>query len=193
VDNTPIGTPSDPTAGTPAEGDYYPQALDAFREGNSKNALRLAGHAAVDNPRDPNVHLLLSLAMFADGNFQGAAVEAHAIAGAGAKVDWPTIMGFYNNNVELYTVQLRLLEAYVVKNPSLAPARFLLGFHYLAEGHKPAAQKEFLQALNAVPQDPISADLLTQAGGKVPESMARQLKEIPGHAPGQTAGTTMTH
>ena len=49
------------------EGDYYARALEAFNEGNYGSALRLAGHAAVDNPRDPNVHLLLSLSMFARG------------------------------------------------------------------------------------------------------------------------------
>jgi tetratricopeptide (TPR) repeat protein len=179
---------STPTA-TPSEGDYYAQALEAFREGNYKSALRLAGHAAVDNPRDPNMHLLLSLSMFAEGNYQGAAVEAHAIAAAGTKVDWPAVMGFYNNNVDAYTTQLRALEAYVVKNPSSAAARFLLGFHYLAEGHKAAAQTEFLQALNAFPQDPITADLLTQAGGHVPDSVERQLKETPG----QTAAPNMMH
>ena len=107
-------------------------------------------------------------------------MEAHAVSAMGAKVDWPSLIGFYNNSVAAYTSQLRDLEAYVRRNPSSAPARFLLGFHYLAEGHKPAAQTELLQAVNAVPHDPITADLLTQAGGRVPESVARQLKENPG-------------
>ena len=63
ADNTPIETPIE----TPAEGDYSARALEAFHEGSYQNAFRLAGHAAVDSPRDPNVHLLLSLSMFASG------------------------------------------------------------------------------------------------------------------------------
>ncbi len=188
ADNTPIETAPTHRSGRRPRTIIYARALETFREGSYASALRLAGHAAMDNPRDPNVHLLLSLSMFALGNYQGAAAEAHAVAAMGAKVDWASLIGFYNNNVGTYTSQLRALEAYVTKNPSLTAARFLVGFHYLAEGHKDAAQTELLPVVNAVPQDRITADLLTQAGGHVPESVARQLKEKPGHAPEQTPG-----
>ena len=188
ADSTPIETPIETPIGTRPRAIITLGRWKPSTKGATQDAFRLAGHAAVDNPRDPNVHLLLSLSMFALGNYQGAAVEAHAVAAMGAKVDWPSLIGFYNNNVDVYTTQLRALEAYVTKNPSSAAARFLLGFHYLAEGHKAAAQTELLQVVNAVPQDRITADLLTQAGGRVPENVARQLKENPGHGPGQRPG-----
>jgi cytochrome c-type biogenesis protein CcmH/NrfG len=166
--------------------------LEAFREGSYASALRLAGHAAVDDPRDPNVHLLLSLSLFAQGNYQGAAAEAHAVAAMGAKVDWPSLIGFYNNKGDVYTSQLRALETYVGKNPSLTAARFLLGFHYLADGFKAAAQTELLPVVNAIPQDRITADLLTQAGGRVPESVAQHVKDNPRHDAGQTPSPKAT-
>jgi tetratricopeptide (TPR) repeat protein len=191
ADSTPIETASSTPIDTASASDYYAQALDAFHEGSYANALRLAGHAAVDNPRDPNVHLLLSLSMFALGNYQGAAAEAHAVAAMGAKVDWKSLIGFYNNDVSVYTSQARALEAYVTKNPSLSGARFLLGFHYLAQGFQDAARTELLPVVNAVPQDRITADLLTQAGGHVPESVARQLKENAGHDRGPTPGPSV--
>jgi tetratricopeptide (TPR) repeat protein len=189
ADNPPIEAP----AAAAAEGDYYARALEAFHEGSYTTAFRLAGHAAVDNPRDPNVHLLLSLSMFALGNYQGAAAEAHAVAAMGVKVDWPALIGFYNNSVDAYTSQLRALEAYVAKNPSQDAARFLLGFNYLAEGHKAAAQTQLLRVVNAVPQDRITADLLIQAGGRVPDNVARQLKGNPGHAPGPIPDPNAAH
>ena len=174
---------------TATESDYYARALEAFHEGSYATAERLAGHAAVDNPRDPNVHLLLSLSMFALGNYHGAAAEAHAVAAFGAKVDRPSLIGFYDNKVGTYASQMGSFgQAHLTKNPSSTAARFLLGFHYLAEGHKDAAQTQLLAVVNAVPPDRITADLLVQAGGRVPESVAQRLKENPGHEPGQTPG-----
>ena len=193
VDSTPTAvasnTPTDMASSTPidtaSESQYYSQALEAFRAGNYANALRFAGHAAIDNPRDPNVHLLASLSLFALGNYQGAAAEAHAVAAGGVKVDWTLLIGFYNNDASAYTTQLRALESYITKNPSSMAARFLLGFHYLAEGYKNAAQTELLAVVNAVPQDRISADLLVQAGGHVPENVAQKLKENAAHGLGK--------
>jgi hypothetical protein len=159
------------------ESDFYGQALDAFHRGDYQVALRLASHAAVDNPRDANVHLLLSLSMVALHNYNGAAMEAHAVAAMGAKVDWPALIGFYNNNVDAFAGQIRDLEDFAVKNQKSIPAHFLVGFLYLSEGHKDAAQHQLLLALEAAPQDRIAADLLTQAGGRIPESVARRLRE----------------
>jgi tetratricopeptide (TPR) repeat protein len=186
--STPAETASSTPIDTASASEYYSQALDAFHAGNYANALRFAGHAAIDNPRDPNVHLLLSLSLFALGNYPGAAAEAHAVAAGGVKVDWTSLIGFYNNDASAYTSQLRALESYITKNPSSMAARFLLGFHYLAEGYKDAAQKELLAVVNTVPQDRISADLLVQAGGHVPENVAQKLKENAAHAQGKAPG-----
>jgi hypothetical protein len=192
ADSTPIDTAPSTPIDTASANDYYARALEAFRAGSYASGLQLAEHAAVDNPRDPNVHLLLSLSMFALGSYQGAAAEARAVAAMGAKVDWTSLIGFYNNNVGIYTSQLRALETYVAKNPSSTAARFLIGFHYFAQGYQAAAQTQLLLVVNAVPQDRITADLLTQAGGRVPESVARRLKENPGHDTRQTPAPKAT-
>ena len=57
---------------------YYNEARAAFGEANYRNALRLAGHAAVESPQNAKVHELISLALFASGDYRGAATEAHA-------------------------------------------------------------------------------------------------------------------
>jgi hypothetical protein len=159
-------------AGTGETSDFYAQAVGAFQQGDYRDALRLASHAAVDNPRDPSVHLLMSLAMFGQGDYRGAAMEAHAVSALDGKVDWPTLYAFYNN-VDIYTKQLRALEDTVRKTPADANARFLLGYQYMAAGHKDAAKDEFLKALQGMPQDRIAAQLLTQVGGQVPENIAK--------------------
>ena len=64
----------------PAQSEYYTEALSAFRGGEYTNAIRLASHAMIDQPRDQNVHLLLMLSFFATGQYRPAAMEAHAVA-----------------------------------------------------------------------------------------------------------------
>jgi tetratricopeptide (TPR) repeat protein len=175
VESTP---PVSPEAQREA-GDLYQRALRAFQEGDFRNALRWGAHAAVDNPEDAGLHVLLSLAMFAQGDFQGAAIEAHGLAANGKIPDWETVYGFYGK-LEPYETQLRALETFVAENPSAAEGRFLLGFHYLMAGHRKAAQVEFLEALKAVPEDQLSAELLVHAGGKVPaDILRRQSQSLP--------------
>ncbi len=158
--------------------DFYTQAVAAFQQGNYGNALRLAGHAAVDDPRNPNVHLLMMLGMFAMGQYRGAAMEAHAVAALGGTPDWPTVYRLYGS-VEPYTEQLRALEKFIRENPKAADGRFLLGFQYMIAGHRDVAKDEFLLALTATPQDHIAAGLLTKEGGTIPPEIARQLAKPP--------------
>ncbi len=164
--------------------EYFTEAVAAFQSGDYANAVRLAGHAAIDQPRDANVHLLLSMGLFALGNYRGAAMEAHAVAALGPIPDWNTVYGFYGD-VETYTKQLRALETFVHNNPKAPEGQFLLGFVYLIDGYQSAARDEFLPALMAAPQDRIAAELLTKAGGTVPAAIVKQLAKQPA-APGRT-------
>ena len=72
---------------TSSDSQYFDGARDAFRSGNYREALRLAGHAAVDSPQDPAVHELMSLALFASKDYRGAALEAHAALSLGPAID----------------------------------------------------------------------------------------------------------
>lgn len=172
-------TPPEPTS---ALGSSYVQARDAFARRDYGSALRLAGHTAIDHPHNRDVHLLLSAALFATGDFRGAAMEAHATAAIGPLPDWQTLFGLYGD-AQVYTEQLRALEKSAEEHPSMAEGRFLLGFHYLVDGHREAAQPEFLEALKLTPQDGLAAQLLTQSGGTVPDNLARRLSSPP--TPGQ--------
>jgi hypothetical protein len=162
----------------PSDSEYYTEALAAFRDGDYANAIRLASHASIDQPRDVDVHTLLMLGMFAVGQYRGGAMEGHAVATLGKVPNWPTIFAIYGN-VDTYTRQLRALEKYTVKNPAAPEGRFLLGVQYAITGHNEAAQSEFLAALKATPRDRVAAQLLTMEGGTVPADIAQLQKEKP--------------
>jgi hypothetical protein len=166
-----------PEVGSEAS-DFYTEALTAFRQGDYGQATRLAGHAAVDEPRNPNVHILAMLGLFAMGEYRGAAMEAHAVAAMGHIPDWPTLHGFYGNVVP-YTEQLRKLEKFVTDHPSAAEGRFLLGFQYLMEGYKDAAKDQLAQAVKLTPRDALAAKLLTQEGGTVPAGINKEPSQPP--------------
>ena len=85
---------------------FHEQAVAAFQQGNYRDATHLAAHAAVDDPKNPTVHLLLVLGMFATGEYRGAAMEAHAVALLGKTPGWSTVYEFYGD-LEPYTKQLR--------------------------------------------------------------------------------------
>ena len=170
------GTTTPPTNGDAT--DFYAQALAAFQQGDYRNATRLAGHASIDDPRNPDVHVLLMQGLFAIGEYRGAAMEAHAVVSLGKTPDWAKLYGLYGT-VEPYTEQLRALEKYAGDKPSVAEGRFLLGFQYLMTGHPEAAQTEFLHAVKLTPKDRLAAQLLKEVGGTVPPEIAKQLWPSP--------------
>jgi hypothetical protein len=158
--------------------DFFSRAITAFQEGDYKGAMRLAAHAAIENPQDASVHVLLCLAMFANNDYRGAAMEAHGLAAMGKIPDWNMVYGFYGK-LQPYESQLRALEKFARQQPSAPEGRFLLGFQYLVTGHRDAAKGEFLAALKAVPQDNIAAELVTHTGGQVPPDIAQRLAQRP--------------
>ena len=165
----------------PAEtgvGDLYGQSVDAFRRGDYRTAMRFAGHAAVESPRDVNIHLLMSLCLFALGDYRGAAMEARGLAAMGYIPDWATVYRFYGH-AQPYTDQLRALENFAHDYPTALEGRFLLGFQYLTTGYKDAAKHEFLTALKVTPQDQLAGELLTKAGGTIPEDIGKQQLQHP--------------
>ena len=106
----PSGTVSDVVPAEPAIAaesaslgeQYAEQARESFRDGDYRQALRLAQHAAIDMPRDPAVHELMSLVLFALKDYRGAAIEAHAALALGPPIDWPTLYAYYGN-ADTYT------------------------------------------------------------------------------------------
>ena len=74
-------------------------------------------------------------------------------------------------DVDTYTNQLRALEAHVRSNPNSAPGQFLLGYHYLIQGHKENAGSQFEKVVQLQPQDQLSASFV-KALKKVSEQPA---------------------
>jgi hypothetical protein len=75
---------------------------------------------------------------------------------------------------DVYTKQLRALEAYARANPQSAQARFVMAYHYLTQGHVDAAVKQLKDVLRLQPADTLSAQLIAQhqPAGEPPPSAA---------------------
>jgi len=104
---------------------------------------------------------LTALALFASGEYRGAATEAHAALAWGAPSDWPHLYAYYND-ADRYTEQLRKLEKTVTDAPTSAPGHFLLGYHYLMTGAKDDAKPHFAQAAKLTPNDKLAQHILKQ-------------------------------
>lgn len=143
--------------------EYLTQAEAAFREGRYRDALRLANHAVVEEPRDPKSHELMSLSLFALADYSGSSIEAHARIALGPIADWATLFGYYGDQ-ERYTSQLRALEKYSSENPISADARFLRAYQYLMTGHIEPAKAQLALAVRLAPNDKLAADLLKRYG-----------------------------
>ncbi len=146
---------------------FYSEARTAFLAGDYRNALRLGGHAAVDAPRNPKVHELISLALFAQGNYRAAASEAHAAMALGAIADWKDLYAYYND-VNKYTAQLRGLEKAAASNPKDAADHFLLGYHYLMIGARDNAKTELADAVKLTPKDKLAGHYLQELKSNSP-------------------------
>jgi tetratricopeptide (TPR) repeat protein len=169
---------------------YYSEARAAFLDGDYRSALRLAGHAAVDEPRNPKVHELISLALFALRNYTAAASEAHAAMAMGTTADWKDLVGYYFDaekhttqfgalEVEKYTTQLRALEKASAGNPKSAAEHFLLGYHYLMIDARDNAKTQFAEALKLAPSD------------KLAGRYRQELLSNPPHTPPQVTPTPL--
>jgi tetratricopeptide (TPR) repeat protein len=135
--------------------------MAAFRRGDYQEATRLAAHALIDMPRQARVHELMSLALFALGNYPAAAMEAHAAVVLGPVADWPTLYSYYEN-LPRYTTQLDALAKYAHAHPSLMSGWFLLAYQNLMMGHTQAAQDLLAKVVAKEPQDKVAAALLKQ-------------------------------
>jgi tetratricopeptide (TPR) repeat protein len=139
----------------------FDAARAAFKQGNYEQALAQAGDALKTLPNDTALHEFRALCQFALGRYNDAAATLYAVLSVGPGWDWATLVGLYPD-VEVYTAQLRALEAYCSANPSSAPARFVLGYHYLTQGHTEAAAGVLKQAVALMPGDTLSAKLVRQ-------------------------------
>jgi Flp pilus assembly protein TadD len=140
---------------------YFSDAEAAFQRGDYRDAVRLTAHALIDMPRDVRAHELMSLALFAQGDYRGAAMEARIAIVLGPVADWSTLYSYYNS-LPTYEKQLKALSAYVGKNPNMTDGRFLLAYHNLMMGHTNEAKVLLTQETAKAPKDRVAVELLKQ-------------------------------
>ena len=137
----------------------FDQARAAFLEGQYDAALKLTDAAVAQMPRDAVLHEFRSLVLFALQRYAESAATIHPVLDVGPGWDWKTLSSLYPN-VDVYTQQLRALEAACKKDPKAPELRFLLGYHYLTCGNSDQALNEFRQALEQRPNDAVTASLV---------------------------------
>ena len=132
-----------------------------FKAGDYAGALRMTDRAIAGLPNDPAMHEFRALCLFALGRYDEASATDYAVLSVSPGWNWTTLVGLYPS-VDVYTTQLRALEAYRNAHPESAPARFLLAYQYLSAGSDDAAANELRQVVRLKPADKLSAALLKQ-------------------------------
>jgi uncharacterized protein (TIGR03066 family) len=102
--------------------------------------------------------------MFAQGNYKEAAAGLYSVLSVGPGWDWTTLSSLYPN-VDVYTAQLRALEAFVKRQPQGPEGRFVLAYHYLTCGSKDHAAAQLQVLYQQQPQDMLVKQLLLMTGG----------------------------
>jgi tetratricopeptide (TPR) repeat protein len=137
----------------------FDQAREAFLQGQYEQALKLTDAAVAQMPRDAVLHEFRSLVLFALGRYAEAAAAIHPVLDVGPGWDWKTLSSLYPST-DVYTQQLRALEAARDKASKAADLRFLLGYHYITCGYNDQALTEFRRAVELQPNDSVAASLV---------------------------------
>src|SRR5262249_6377651 len=134
----------------------FSAARDSFMAGDYQRALDLSDQVLKQTPNAAVVHEFRALCLFALKRYDEAAAVAYAVLSAGPGWNWSTLVGLYPD-VDTYTNQIRALEAFAKSNPNSSSARFLLGYHYMIEGHDDQAATQFEKVTQLLPQDQLPA------------------------------------
>ena len=151
----------------------FESARAAFGSGDYAGALQLTDEALKVLPNDATLHEFRALVLFAVEKYDLAAGTLYAVLSVGPGWDWTTMAGLYSN-IDIYTSQLRKLEAFVTANPKSTAGRFVLAYHYLTQGNTDEAVGQFKEVVALSPQDTLSAQLVRQFSkpGAQPDSQA---------------------
>ncbi len=194
----PIVVSSQPALSAPGEEEatafppgVSPEAMSQFDTARQQffaedfsGALVSVDAALQQMPSDAVLHEFRALTLFALGQYQDAAATLYAVLSAGPGWDWTTMIGLYPN-VEVYTRQLRALEAFRDAHPDDPAPRLLLAYHYLTAGHVDAAVGQLKRLLPLLPDDPLVLELLEELD---PSAVPERAFEPP---PAPPAGTTI--
>ena len=98
----------------------------SFKQGNYDQALAQTDAALKTLPSDTALHEFRALCLFALTRYDEAAATLYAVLSVGPGWDWATLVGLYPD-VDVYTAQLRALEAYCDANTDRGPAAVRAG------------------------------------------------------------------
>ncbi len=133
--------------------------LASFKSSNYQQALTQFDAALRQLPKDPVVHEVRALALFALGQYPPAAAALNSLLATAPGMDWTTMSSLYGS-VDDYTAQLRKLEGYCRSNPQDAPAYFVLAYHYLVIGQQDDAVAALKVVVAQQPKDATAKKML---------------------------------
>jgi tetratricopeptide (TPR) repeat protein len=159
----PLDTQSAPPAANVADPAVakFDSGREAFKSGDYATALQCTDEALKTLPNDATLHEFRALVLFAVKQYEQAAPPLYAVLSVGPGWDWTTMAGLYPS-IDVYTQQLRALEAYVTQNPKSVGSRFVLAYHYMTQGHNDEALAQLKGIVQLNPNDTLSAQLITQ-------------------------------
>lgn len=174
--------PQTSDAPTPGMSDFD-TARQAFYQGDFAAALTSTNKALAALPNDPIIHEFRALVLFAQGNYKDAAAGLYSVLAVGPGWDWTTLVSLYPS-VDVYTAQLRALEATVRQHQERTDARFVLAYLYLTMGDKDAATTQLKELYRTMPQDKVIKELLLMTAGPEAIGVASTTPEATKPAPG---------
>ncbi len=134
-----------------------------FKAGNYTEAVYDWRHALVDDPQNGTLGMLLSQALFANGQFDDAAGSTQIAMGLLPQDQWGVVVKNYRDlypSGQAFTDQLRSLEKARNDKPENPAVRFLLGFQYYYLGYPSQAAHELQKCLELAPQDEVAKTLM---------------------------------
>ncbi len=137
---------------------YCGSARASFKKGQYAKATAGLDRALQLLPGDRSMQEFRALTLFARAKYDEAAGVLYAVLAGGPGWDWNTMMALYPRT-DVYTPQLRGMEAFVTAHPEDGKAHFLLGYHYLVLDDRDAAIAELRTAAKLTPEDQLSAQL----------------------------------
>ena len=137
----------------------FDEALARFKAGDYTAALAGCDKAVKLGPKDPIVHEVRALALFALARYPEAAATLNAVLASAPGMDWTTMSGLYGS-VDSYTLQLRKLEEFCTSHPADPAAWFVLAYHYLVGGHDDMAADALRVVVKQQPGDVVAKQLL---------------------------------
>jgi hypothetical protein len=143
-----------------------------FKARDYKSAAYAWKHAALDDPGNGVLVMMLAQAFFATGQFDEAAGAVQQGMQLLPREEWGVVVKNYKElytNVQDFTDQLRALEKAVKEKPKDPGLRFLAGFEYAYLGFPKEAVDQLDKGLKSAPNDQMARKLRDEMAAKLPK------------------------